>query len=152
MRDKPRKTSSLSSVLKRLRQERGLSTVDIDRQTKDMPEEYRVSQAFAWQIENGSVPSPYKLLSLARVYGVTVGEIFQQALGAAECEICDHKLPENRTERAYTHKLVTVLREGGKSAELVKGMLDFAVREIEAREIKASKTKNPNQPVVLAVA
>ena len=28
----------------------------------------------AWQIENGSVPSPYKLVSLARIFGVSVGD------------------------------------------------------------------------------
>jgi transcriptional regulator with XRE-family HTH domain len=81
--------TQLSRYLKTKRLALGLSTTDVETLTKGGPPEFKISQGFIWQIERGAVPSPYKLLSLARVYGVTLSEVYRH-LGAQESEICGH--------------------------------------------------------------
>ncbi len=63
--------------------------------------------------ELGGMPSPPKLLTLARIYRTPVGEFFR-ALGASDEEICScsKKLPQNDEERELAESLFRILRRG----------------------------------------
>ncbi len=65
--------------------------------------------------EQGGMPSPPKLLTLARIYGTPVGE-FVRALGAFDEEICScsKKLPQNDEERELAESLFWILRKGNQ--------------------------------------
>ncbi len=80
--------------------------------------------------ERGGMPSPPKLLTLARIYGTPVGEFFR-ALGASDEEICEcHKtLPANTQERQIVTDLLEVVRTGDNLAiETVKGAIAMAIQ------------------------
>jgi transcriptional regulator with XRE-family HTH domain len=80
--------------------------------------------------EQGGMPSPPKLLTLARIYGTPVGEFFR-ALGASDEEICEcHKtLPANTQERQTVTDVLEVLRTGDKLAiETVRGAIALALK------------------------
>ncbi len=80
--------------------------------------------------ERGGMPSPPKLLTLARVYRTPVGGFFR-ALGASDEEICEcHKtLPANTQERQIVTDLLEVVRTSDKLAiETVKGAIAMAIQ------------------------
>jgi len=68
-----KKTETLSDYVRRIRTEKRLSTVDVERQSGN-----RISDSYVTRIENGYVKnvSPEKLQALAKGLGVTEDEIF----------------------------------------------------------------------------
>ena len=75
------------------------------------------------------MPSPPKLLTLARIYGTPVGEFFR-ALGASDEEICScsKKLPQNDEERKLAEDLFWILRKGVQSGiDAVKAVIRAAL-------------------------
>jgi hypothetical protein len=80
--------------------------------------------------ELGGMPSPPKLLTLARIYRTPVGEFFR-ALGASDEEICQcHKtLPVDTQERQIVTDVLEVVRTGDKLAiETVRGAIALALK------------------------
>ena len=85
--------------------------------------------------ELGGMPSPPKLLTLARIYGTPVGEFFR-ALGASDEEICScsKKLPQNDEERELAESLFWILRTGDRiGVDAVKAAIRAAL-EIPPRK------------------
>ncbi len=121
----------LARVLKEKRQTSGLSTTEVGKTTRNSEKSFRVSQSFLWEIEHKSrVPSPFKLLTLVRLYKTTLGEIYK-AIGASDEEICEcHKtLPANTQERQIVTDLLEVVRAGDKLAiETVRGAIAMAIQ------------------------
>ncbi len=121
----------LARVLKEKRQTSGLSPTDVGNVTRNFEKNFRVSQSFLWSIEHKSrVPSPFKLLTLVRLYKTTLGEIYK-AIGASDEEICEcHKtLPANIQERRIVTDLLEVVRTGDKLAiETVRGAIAMAIQ------------------------
>ena len=79
--------------------------------------------------EQGGMPSPPKLLTLARIYRTPVGEFFR-ALGASDEEICScsKKLPQNDEERELAESLFWILRKGNQiGIDAVKAALRAAL-------------------------
>ena len=79
--------------------------------------------------ELGGMPSPPKLLTLARIYRTPVGEFFR-ALGASDEEICScsKKLPQNDEERELAESLFSILRKGNQlGIDVVKAALRAAL-------------------------
>ena len=80
--------------------------------------------------ERGGMPSPPKLLTLARIYRTPVGEFFR-ALGASDEEICScsKKLPENDEERELSEDLFWILRKGNQiGVDAVKATIRAALK------------------------
>ena len=123
--------AKLSKVLKEKREACGLSPTNVGKATENYERDFRVSQPFLWDIERKSkVPSPFKLLTLVRLYKTTLGEIYK-AIGASDEEICEcHKtLPANTQERRIVTDLLQVVRAGDKLAiETVKGAIAMAIQ------------------------
>jgi len=123
--------AKLSKVLKEKREACGLSPTNVGKATENYERDFRVSQPFLWDIERKSkVPSPFKLLTLVRLYKTTLGEIYK-AIGASDEEICEcHKtLPANTQERRIVTDLLEVVRTGDKLAiETVKGAIAMAIQ------------------------
>ncbi len=123
--------AKLSKVLKEKREACGLSPTNVGKATENYERDFRVSQPFLWDIERKSkVPSPFKLLTLVRLYKTTLGEIYK-AIGASDEEICEcHKtLPANTRERQMVTDLLEVVRTGDKLAiETVKGAIAMALQ------------------------
>ncbi len=123
--------AKLSKVLKEKRGACGLSPTNVGKATENYERDFRVSQPFLWDIERKSkVPSPFKLLTLVRLYKTTLGEIYK-AIGASDEEICEcHKtLPANTRERQIVTDLFEVVRTGDKLAvETVKGAIALAIQ------------------------
>lgn len=69
---------NLSDYVRRIRAEKGLSTVDVETQSGS-----RISDSYVTRIENGYVKnvSPEKLQALAKGLGISEEEIFAVALG-----------------------------------------------------------------------
>ena len=74
---------------------------------------FYVSNTTVRHYEEGGLPSPPKLLTLARIYKVPVGEFFRP-LGASDEEICacSRRLPQNKEEQRLIASLLKILREG----------------------------------------
>jgi len=123
--------AKLSKVLKEKREACGLSPTNVGKATENYERDFRVSQPFLWDIERKSkVPSPFKLLTLVRLYKTTLGEIYK-AIGASDEEICEcHKtLPANTQERQIVTELLEVVRAGDKLAiETVRGAIAMAIQ------------------------
>ena len=123
--------AKLSKVLTEKREACGLSPTNVGKATENYERDFRVSQPFLWDIERKSkVPSPFKLLTLVRLYKTTLGEIYK-AIGASDEEICEcHKtLPANTQERRIVTDLLEVVRAGDKLAiETVRGALAMAIQ------------------------
>ncbi len=123
--------AKLSKVLTEKREACGLSPTNVGKATENYERDFRVSQPFLWDIERKSkVPSPFKLLTLVRLYKTTLGEIYK-AIGASDEEICEcHKtLPANTQERRIVTDLLEVVRTGDKLAiETVKGAIAMAIQ------------------------
>ncbi len=123
--------AKLSKVLKEKREACGLSPTNVGKATENYERDFRVSQPFLWDIERKSkVPSPFKLLTLVRLYKTTLGEIYK-AIGASDEEICEcHKtLPANTQERRIVTDLFEVVRTGDKLAiETVRGAIAMAIQ------------------------
>ncbi len=123
--------AKLSKVLTEKREVCGLSPTNVGKATENYERDFRVSQPFLWDIERKSkVPSPFKLLTLVRLYKTTLGEIYK-AIGASDEEICEcHKtLPANTQERRIVTDLFEVVRTGDKLAvETVKGAIAMAIQ------------------------
>ncbi len=123
--------AKLSKVLMEKREACGLSPTNVGKATENYERDFRVSQPFLWDIERKSkVPSPFKLLTLVRLYKTTLGEIYK-AIGASDEEICEcHKtLPANTQERQIVTELLEVVRAGDKLAiETVKGAIAMAIQ------------------------
>ncbi len=123
--------AKLSKVLTEKREACGLSPTNVGKATENYERDFRVSQPFLWDIERKSkVPSPFKLLTLVRLYKTTLGEIYK-AIGASDEEICEcHKtLPANTQERQIVTDLLEVVRTGDKLAiETVKGAIAMAIQ------------------------
>ena len=123
--------AKLSKVLTEKREACGLSPTNVGKATENYERDFRVSQPFLWDIERKSkVPSPFKLLTLVRLYKTTLGEIYK-AIGASDEEICEcHKtLPANTQERRIVTDLLEVVRAGDKLAiETVKGAIAMAIQ------------------------
>ena len=123
--------AKLSKVLKKKREACGLSATNVGKATENYERDFRVSQPFLWDIERKSkVPSPFKLLTLVRLYKTTLGEIYK-AIGASDEEICEcHKtLPANTKERRIVTELLEVVRGGDKLAiETVRGAIAMAIQ------------------------
>ncbi len=123
--------AKLSKVLTEKREACGLSPTNVGKATENYERDFRVSQPFLWDIERKSkVPSPFKLLTLVRLYKTTLGEIYK-AIGASDEEICDcHKtLPANTKERRIVTELLEVVRGGDKLAiETVRGAIAMAIQ------------------------
>ncbi len=123
--------AKLSKVLKEKREACGLSPTNVGKATENYETDFRVSQPFLWDIERKSkVPSPFKLLTLVRLYKTTLGEIYK-AIGASDEEICEcHKrLPANTQERRIVTDLLEVVRAGDKLAlETVRGAIAMAIQ------------------------
>ena len=123
--------AKLSKVLTEKREACGLSPTNVGKATENYERDFRVSQPFLWDIERKSkVPSPFKLLTLVRLYKTTLGEIYK-AIGASDEEICEcHKtLPANTQERRIVTDLLEVVRTGDKLAiETVRGAIAMAIQ------------------------
>ena len=123
--------AKLSKVLTEKREACGLSPTNVGKATENYERDFRVSQPFLWDIERKSkVPSPFKLLTLVRLYKTTLGEIYK-AIGASDEEICEcHKtLPANTQERQIVTELLEVVRAGDKLAiETVRGAIAMAIQ------------------------
>ena len=123
--------AKLSKVLMEKREACGLSPTNVGKATENYERDFRVSQPFLWDIERKSkVPSPFKLLTLVRLYKTTLGEIYK-AIGASDEEICEcHKtLPANTQERQIVTDLLEVVRAGDKLAiETVRGAIAMAIQ------------------------
>ncbi len=123
--------AKLSKVLKEKREACGLSPTNVGKATENYERDFRVSQPFLWDIERKSkVPSPFKLLTLVRLYKTTLAEIYK-AIGASDEEICEcHKtLPANTQERQIVTELLEVVRAGDKLAiETVRGAIAMAIQ------------------------
>ena len=123
--------AKLSKVLKEKREACGLSPTNVGKATENYERDFRVSQPFLWDIERKSkVPSPFKLLTLVRLYKTTLGEIYK-AIGASDEEICEcHKtLPANTQERQIVTDLLEVVRTSDKLAiETVRGAIAMAIQ------------------------
>ncbi len=123
--------AKLSKVLTEKREACGLSPTNVGKATENYERDFRVSQPFLWDIERKSkVPSPFKLLTLVRLYKTTLGEIYK-AIGASDEEICEcHKtLPANTKERRIVTDLLKVVRAGDKLAiETVRGAIAMAIQ------------------------
>lgn len=79
--------SYLGSFLRERREELGLTAEEVARRSQAFPKEFQVSQSFLSQIENQkALPSPLKLLTLARIYRVPIARIYE-VLGASHNEI-----------------------------------------------------------------
>ncbi len=126
--------AKLSKVLKEKREACGLSPTNVGKATENYETDFRVSQPFLWDIERKSkVPSPFKLLTLVRLYKTTLAEIYK-AIGASDEEICEcHKtLPANTQERRIVTDLLKVVRSGDKLAiETVKGSIAMAIQRLQ---------------------
>ncbi len=120
----------LARVLKEKRQTSGLSPTDVGNVTRNSEKNFRVSQSFLWSIEHKSrVPSPFKLLTLVRLYKTTPGEIYK-AIGASDEEICECHitLPANTQDRRIVTDLLVVVRTGDTLASgTVKGAIALAM-------------------------
>jgi len=85
----------LAQALARFREKAGLNPLNV--QTASETEGQKHGQAFyvnnttVRRYEKGGKPSPQKLLTLARIYGVPISEFFK-AIGATDSEICGHEL------------------------------------------------------------
>lgn len=78
---------ALGSFLRRRREEIGLTAKEVEKRSQHFPRAFRLSQSYLSEIENrGKMPSPLRLLTLARLYGITIAEIYQ-VLGADDTEI-----------------------------------------------------------------
>jgi len=123
--------AELSKVLMEKREACGLSPTNVGKATEDYERDFRVSQPFVWDIERKSkVPSPFKLLTLVRLYKTTLGEIYK-AIGASDEEICScsKKLPENDEERELSESLFWILRKGNQSGiDAVKAAIRAALQ------------------------
>ncbi len=123
--------AKLSKVLKEKREACGLSPTNVGKTTENYERDFRVSQPFLWDIERKSkVPSPFKLLTLVRLYKTTLGEIYK-AIGASDEEICEcyKTLPANTQERRIVTDLLEVVRAGDKLAiETVRGAIAMAIQ------------------------
>ena len=88
MRDWDKSTAArFGRFLRRKREEAGLNALEVARRTQQFPKPMRISQSYLSEIESkGSVPSPFKLISLARLYKITIAEIYR-VLGAADLEL-----------------------------------------------------------------
>ncbi len=86
--------------------------------------------------EKGGMPSPTKLLTLARIYRTPVGEFFR-ALGASDEEICScsKKLPQNDEERELAERLFWILRKGNQiGIDAVKATIRAALEIPQGKE------------------
>jgi transcriptional regulator with XRE-family HTH domain len=81
-------TETLPDYVRRVRTEKRLSTVDVERQSGN-----RISDSYVTRIENGYVKnvSPEKLKALAKGLGVSEDEIFAVARGKSPAEEPDYK-------------------------------------------------------------
>ncbi len=112
----------------------GHNHLSVQKESKSHKENYGrafyIHNTTVRKYEKGGMPSPPKLLTLARIYGTPVGEFFR-ALGASDEEICEcHKtLPANTQERRIVTDLFEVVRTGDKLAvETVKGAIALAIQ------------------------
>jgi transcriptional regulator with XRE-family HTH domain len=87
---------NLSDFVRRIRAEKGLSTLDVERNSSN-----RITDGYVSQIENGYVRnvSPEKLQALAKGLGVSEDEIFAVARGAKT--VGDMPLDEVRMLQLY---------------------------------------------------
>ncbi len=86
--------------------------------------------------ELGGMPSPPKLLTLARIYRTPVGEFFR-ALGASDEEICScsKKLPQNDEERELAEDFFWILRKGDQiGIDAVKATIRAALEIPQGKE------------------
>ena len=120
-----------------------------ERYAKKLGKEFNVNNSTVSRYERGSMPSPPKLLTLARAYGIPVGKFFE-ALGGSELEVYGRKLDpvlnsfqENPGDLEAHQKLQKVLR--GVDAETVVEMIDFLLSKHRARKPARSNSKPRKQ-------
>ncbi len=97
---------------------------------------FYISNTTVRRYEEGGMPSPPKLLTLARIYGTPVGE-FYRALGASDEEICScsKKLPQNDEERKLAEDLFWILRKGNQiGIDAVKAAIRAALEIPQGKE------------------
>ncbi len=97
---------------------------------------FYISNTTVRRYEEGGMPSPPKLLTLARIYGTPVGEFFR-ALGASDEEICScsKKLPQNDEERKLAEDLFWILRKGDQiGIDAVKATIRAALEIPQGKE------------------
>ena len=96
---------------------------------------FYVSNTTVRSYEEGSLPSPPKLLTLARLYKVPIGEFFR-ALGASDEEICScsRQLPQRKEEARLIESLLKVLREGDEAGvSVVKAAIRAAMKLLKRK-------------------
>ena len=118
-----------------------MSTEDVGMAAAQYEPDYRISKGFAWQVEAGAKPNPFKLLTLARIIGFTLADAFK-ALGGTDAEICGHTLtPQqqavvdqlNTDNGEYLLKLRWLFAEGReKHQRMIKDQLDELSKEAPA--------------------
>ncbi len=130
----------LGSFLRRRREEIGLTAGQVAKDSQVYPKSFRISQSFLSEIENsGKMPSPLKLLTLSRLYKITVAEIYQ-VLGANAEEIgvsLDEAMAERclypRESERHIHQQIQKLLSAGMEGPLLKLTEEFRILLDEQR-------------------
>lgn len=121
-------TENLSDFVRRVRSEKGLSTLDVERNSSN-----RITDGYVSQIENGYVKnvSPEKLQALAKGLAVSEDEIFAVARGSktvGELPLDEvrmlqlyRELPPERKEDVLAHLELACKRHaaGGRNTSLI---------------------------------
>ncbi|HSR68988.1 MAG TPA: helix-turn-helix transcriptional regulator [Acidobacteriota bacterium] len=150
---------TLGSYLRLRREEAGLTAWQVAKSSQSFDKAHRISQSYLSEIENnGKMPSPLKLLTLARLYGITLAEIFQ-VLGASD-ELTGVVLNSSSAERLLypdfesrgIHRQIEDLIRAGLSQPLKKLTDEFQslIREQRASMLEVIKDNSAEAACVLA--
>lgn len=149
----------LGSFLRRCREEAKMTAEQVARSSQGFDKSFRISQSFLSEIENsGKMPSPLKLLTLSRLYGITIGEIYE-VLGATPAEIgqmddlaaSERRLYPNPRQREL-HRDVQLLLNSGLEAPLKRLTDEFhtMLEDYRSSMLKVIEDNRPEAGCVVA--
>jgi len=143
--------TDLSRFLRKVRKETNLSTADVAQLTCQLDEPFRISGGFLSQIENGATPSPYKLLTLARIYDVPIIEFFR-AMGATDKElgIQDGKSLKPIEIQRYSEKLEQLYSLNKRAFISVSKNIDDRLDEEQERHPLPKASGEPAKKAAVA--
>lgn len=151
--------SRLGAFLRRCREEAKMTAEQVARSSQDFDKSFRISQSFLSEIENsGKMPSPLKLLTLSRLYGITIGEIYE-VLGASPKEIgqmSDLAVSERRlypkASQRQIHRDVQLLLNSGLQEPLKRLTDEFhgMLEEYRSSMLKVIEDNRPQAGCVVA--
>lgn len=150
---------TLGSFLRLKREEAGLTAGQVAKSSQAFDKAHRISQSYLSEIENnGKMPSPLKLLTLARLYEITLAEIYQ-VLGASEERIgaeLRHSAAERilypQLESRRIHRQVDDLIRSGLGEPLKKLTDEFQllIQEQRSSMLEVIKDNQAEAACVLA--